>query len=104
MLACLDLGSRTLVAVERGPVRSRVGRQSAALARASAPGPYPEKWTESAEERASPKMTARDLAACELSAVCGGDHAIATSRVSGWRPRRRAALFYEGEYQGLANR
>jgi 3-hydroxy-9,10-secoandrosta-1,3,5(10)-triene-9,17-dione monooxygenase reductase component len=112
MLACLDLGSRTLVAVEHAglfAVNVLTANQAALARRFSTKDPHPEKWDGVGfEERAgTPKIDGALIwLACELGAVHdGGDHAIATGRVLELEAAAgEPLLFYEGEYQGLANR
>jgi 3-hydroxy-9,10-secoandrosta-1,3,5(10)-triene-9,17-dione monooxygenase reductase component len=112
MLACLDLGSRTLVAVQHAglfAVNVLAANQAALARRFSTKDPHPEKWDGvSFEERAgTPKIDGALIwLACELGAVHdGGDHAIATGRVLELEAGDgEPLLFYEGEYQGLANR
>src|SRR5438093_12807224 len=88
MLACLDLGSRTLVAVEHAGVFgiNVLAADQAELARRfSTKEPHLEKWDGVAfKERAgSPKIEGTLIwLACELRDVHdGGDHSIATGRV-----------------------
>ena len=111
MLACLDLGSRTLVAVEQAglfAINVLAADQAALARRFSTKEPHPEKWDGVAwEERAgTPKIDGALIwLACELDAVHdGGDHAIATGRVLELEAADgEPLLFYEGEYQSLAN-
>ena len=111
MLACLDLGSRTLVAVEHAglfAVNVLAANQAALARRFSTKDPHPEKWNGVGfEERAgTPKIDGALIwLACELDAVHdGGDHAIATGRVLELEAADgEPLLFYEGEYQCLAN-
>ncbi len=112
MLACLDLGSRTLVAVEHAglfAINVLAANQAALARRFSTKDPHPQKWEGVGfEERAgTPKIDGTLIwLACELGAVHdGGDHAIATGRVLELEAvEGEPLLFYEGEYQGLANR
>ena len=111
MLACLDLGSRTLVAVEQTrlfAINVLAADQAALARRFSTKHPHPQKWEGVAfEERAgTPKIDGALIwLACELDAVHdGGDHAIATGRVLELEAADgEPLLFYEGEYQCLAN-
>jgi flavin reductase (DIM6/NTAB) family NADH-FMN oxidoreductase RutF len=112
MLACLDLGSRTLVAVEharRFGINVLAGDQAELARRFSTKEPHPEKWDGVAwEERAgTPKIEGTLIwLACELREVHGGgDHAIATGRVLDLEAADgEPLLFYEGSYQGLPDR
>ena len=112
MLACLDLGSRTLVAVEQAglfAINVLAADQAALARRFSTKEPHPEKWDGVAwEERAgTPKIDGTLIwLACELRTVHdGGDHVIATGRVHELEARDgEPLLFYDGEYQGLASR
>ena len=114
MLACLDLGSRTLVAVEharRFGINVLAGNQADLARRFSTKDPHPEKWDGVAweEQSGAPRIDGTLIwLACELRDVHdGGDHAIATGRVldlteSGGEP----LIFHQGEYRPLlaANR
>jgi flavin reductase (DIM6/NTAB) family NADH-FMN oxidoreductase RutF len=112
MIACLDLGSRTLVTVEhahRFGINVLAGDQAGLARRFSTKDPHPEKWEGVAwQERAgTPKIEGTLIwLACELCDVHdGGDHAIATGRVLDLEAADgEPLLFYEGEYQGLTNR
>jgi len=109
MLACLDLGSRTLVAVEharRFGVNVLAGDQAELARRFSTKDPHPEKWEGVAwEERAGTPRIEGTLIwlGCELRDVHdGGDHSIATGHVldleqSGGEP----LIFHQGEYRPL---
>lgn len=109
MLACLDLGSRTLVAVEHARtfgVNVLSEGQDDVARRFSTKDPHPEKWEGVAwTERAGVPMIRGALiwAACELAAVHdGGDHAIATGTVTALESGRGAPLiFHAGEYRPL---
>jgi 3-hydroxy-9,10-secoandrosta-1,3,5(10)-triene-9,17-dione monooxygenase reductase component len=109
MLACLDLGSRTLVAVEQaGRFGINVlGADQAPLAeRFSTKDPHPQKWEDVGwTERAGTPMIDGALAwlACGLEAVHdGGDHVIATGPVLELEAGNgEPLLFYAGEYRGL---
>ena len=99
MLACLDLGSRTLVAVEharRFGINVLAGDQAELARRFSTKDPHPEKWDGVAwEERAgTPRIEGALIwLGCELRDVHdGGDHSIATGpRARPRGVRRRAA-------------
>lgn len=88
VLACLDLGSRTLVAVEharRFGVNVLAADQAPLAQRFSTKDPHPEKWdgVPWGEEAGSPRIDSVLIwLGCELRDVHeGGDHAIATGRV-----------------------
>jgi len=109
MLACLDLGSRTLVAVEHARVFgiNVLAADQAELARRfSTKEPHPEKWDGVAwEERAgTPRIDGTLIwLACELRDVHdGGDHTIATGRVLELELGDGEPLvFYGGDYRGI---
>jgi flavin reductase (DIM6/NTAB) family NADH-FMN oxidoreductase RutF len=109
MLACLDLGSRTLVAVEharRFGINVLAGDQAKLARRFSTKDPHPEKWDGVAwEERAgTPKIEGALIwLACELRDVHnGGDHSIATGRVLDLEQSDGEPLiFHHGEYRPL---
>ena len=110
MLACLDLGSRTLVAVEHAglfAVNVLAANQAALARRFSTKEPHPEKWDGVAwEERAgTPKIDGTLVwLACELRDVHdGGDHAIATGRVLELEAGDGEPLiFHRGDYRPLS--
>jgi 3-hydroxy-9,10-secoandrosta-1,3,5(10)-triene-9,17-dione monooxygenase reductase component len=88
MLACLDLGSRTLVAVEHARIfgiNVLAAHQAELAHRFSTKDPHPEKWDGVAwQERAGTPMIVGSLIwlACGLGEVHqGGDHVIATGSV-----------------------
>jgi flavin reductase (DIM6/NTAB) family NADH-FMN oxidoreductase RutF len=109
MLACLDLGSRTLVAVEHARIFgiNVLGSDQADVARRfSTKDPHPEKWDGIRfRERARTPMIEGSAIwlACELKEVHeGGDHVIVTGLVTeleagGGEP----LLFHGGEYRPL---
>lgn len=109
MLACLDLGSRTLVAIERARVfgiNALSAGQADLARRFSTKDPHPEKWNGVAwEERAGTPQIEGALiwVGCELQELyAGGDHMIATGRVleldaSDGEP----LIFHRGEYRPL---
>ena len=109
MLACLDLGSRTLVAVEHARVFgiNVLAAEQADLARRfSTKDPHPEKWDGVAwEERAGTPMIEGTLIwlACELRDVHdGGDHSIATGEVLDLEQSDgKPLIFHHGEYRPL---
>ncbi len=109
MLACLDLGSRTLVAVEHAGafgINVLAADQAAVARRFSTKDPHPQKW-DGVEwtERAGAPMIAGALIwlACELRDVHqGGDHVIATGPVVDLEATDGDPLvFHEGEYRAL---
>jgi 3-hydroxy-9,10-secoandrosta-1,3,5(10)-triene-9,17-dione monooxygenase reductase component len=109
MLACLDLGSRTLVAVEHAGafgINVLSADQAQVAERFSTKDPHPQKWAEvDWSERAGVPVIHGTLAwlACELRDVHdGGDHVIATGPVVELETNdSRPLLFHEGEYQPL---
>ena len=89
MLAALDLGSRTLIAVEhagRFGINVLAGDQAEVARRFSTKDPHPEKWNGVgwSERAGAPRITNAVIwVACELSdAHEGGDHVIVTGRVT----------------------
>jgi flavin reductase (DIM6/NTAB) family NADH-FMN oxidoreductase RutF len=110
MLACLDLGSRTLVAVEharRFGINVLAGDQAELARRFSTKDPHPEKWDGVAwEERADTPRIGGALIwlGCDLRDVHdGGDHSIVTGHVleldeSGGEP----LIFHQGRYLPLS--
>ncbi len=110
MLACLDLGSRTLVAMEhagRFGVNILGAGQAPLADRFSTKEPHPRKWEGVTwRERAGTPMIEGALIwlGCELGEVHqGGDHVIA---VGGVLELEAAAdgdplIFHRGEYRGL---
>ncbi|MGH2925160.1 MAG: flavin reductase family protein [Solirubrobacterales bacterium] len=109
VLACLDLGSRTLVAVEHanGFGVNVLGADQAAIARRfSTKEPHPRKWEGVPwTERAGGPMIDRALIwlGCELDEVHqGGNHVIAVGSVLELEAREGTPLiFHQGEYRGL---
>jgi flavin reductase (DIM6/NTAB) family NADH-FMN oxidoreductase RutF len=107
MLAALDLGSRTLVAVEHARiygVNVLAGDQADIARRFSTKDPHPEKWdgVEWSERSGAPRIEGSAIwVACELQEVhAGGDHAIVTGLVTeveagGGEP----LLFLDGQYR-----
>jgi 3-hydroxy-9,10-secoandrosta-1,3,5(10)-triene-9,17-dione monooxygenase reductase component len=107
MLACLDLGSRTLVAVEHARafgINVLAAGQEPLARRFSSKDPHPKKWegVAWAERSGTPLIDGALIRlACALQDVhAGGDHVIATGSVlelaaGGGRP----LLFYEGDYR-----
>jgi flavin reductase (DIM6/NTAB) family NADH-FMN oxidoreductase RutF len=109
MLACLDLGSRTLVAVEHARlfgVNVLAAGQAALARRFSTKDPHPEKWDGIAwrERAGTPKIEGVLIwLACELRDVHdGGDHVIATGRVLDLEAGDAEPLiFHRSEYRPL---
>jgi flavin reductase (DIM6/NTAB) family NADH-FMN oxidoreductase RutF len=109
MLACLDLGSRTLVAVEQARVFAInvLSADQAELARRfSTKDPHPQKWDGVAfeEREGTPRIDGALMwLACELREVhAGGDHSIATGQVLDVEAGDGEPLvFHAGEYRGL---
>jgi flavin reductase (DIM6/NTAB) family NADH-FMN oxidoreductase RutF len=109
MLAALDLGSRTLVAVEharRFGINVLAGDQADVARRFSTKDPHPEKWDgiESSERAGVPMIEGSAIwLACDLAEVHeGGDHSIVTGTVTelqagGGEP----LLFLDGDYRPL---
>ena len=110
LLACLDLGSRTLVAIEHArvfAVNVLSGDQAHLARRFSTKDPHPEKWDGvDWRERAGTPMIEGALMwlACELRDVHDGDdHAIVTGRVFELDAGGDGAplVYFEGEYRPL---
>lgn len=110
MLACLDLGSRTLIAVQRAGVfgiNVLAADQGPLARRFSTKDPHPSKWEGVAwRERAGTPMIDGALVwlACQLGQLHdGGDHVIATGSVLELDAAdgRDPLLFYRGDYRGL---
>jgi flavin reductase (DIM6/NTAB) family NADH-FMN oxidoreductase RutF len=109
MLACLDLGSRTLIAVEharRFGINVLVAGQSELARQFSTKDPHPRKWEGVGwTERAGTPMIDGALLwlACELQDVHqGGDHVIATGSVVELEAADgEPLLFHEGDYRAL---
>jgi 3-hydroxy-9,10-secoandrosta-1,3,5(10)-triene-9,17-dione monooxygenase reductase component len=107
MLAALDLGSRTLIAVEhagRFGINVLAGDQADIARRFSTKDPHPEKWNGVgwSERAGAPKITDAVIwVACELSdAHEGGDHVIVTGHVTEIEAGEgRPLLFLGGEYR-----
>jgi len=107
MLASLDLGSRTLIAVERARtfgINVLAGDQADVARRFSTKDPHPEKWNGIGwSERAGVPMIegAAIWLACELSdAHEGGDHVIVTGLVTDLEAGEgKPLLFLDGEYR-----
>ncbi|HKH13503.1 MAG TPA: flavin reductase family protein [Solirubrobacterales bacterium] len=107
MLAALDLGSRTLIAVEHARtfgVNVLAGDQADLARRFSTKDPHPEKWDGVGwSERAGAPMIDGSAIwlACELTEVHeGGDHVIATGLVTDLEAGKgEPLLFFGGEYR-----
>jgi flavin reductase (DIM6/NTAB) family NADH-FMN oxidoreductase RutF len=109
MLACLDLGSRTLVAVQharRFGVNVLAGDQAGIARRFSTKDPHPEKWdgVEWEERSGVPRIGGSLIwMPCELGDIHpGGDHVILTGRITEVEASDGAPLvFHGGEYRPL---
>jgi flavin reductase (DIM6/NTAB) family NADH-FMN oxidoreductase RutF len=107
MLAALDLGSRTLVAVEharRFGINALAGDQAHIARRFSTKDPHPAKWdgVTWSERAGAPRIDGSVLwIACELrDAHDGGDHVIVTGFVTEIEPGEgKPLLFLDGEYR-----
>jgi flavin reductase (DIM6/NTAB) family NADH-FMN oxidoreductase RutF len=109
MLAALDLGSRTLVAVEharRFGINALAGDQAQIARRFSTKDPHPAKWDGVGwSMRAGvPRIDGTMIwIGCELSEVHGGgDHAIVTGLVTDLEADDgEPLLFLDGDYRPL---
>ena len=109
MLAALDLGSRTLVAVEharRFGINVLASDQAALARRFSTKDPHPEKWDgiEWSERSGAPMIGGSAIwLACDLDDVHeGGDHVIVTGTVTEVRAGEgEPLLFFGGDYRPL---
>jgi flavin reductase (DIM6/NTAB) family NADH-FMN oxidoreductase RutF len=109
MLACLDLGSRTLIAVEHARtfgINVLAGDQAELARRFSTKDPHPEKWEGVGwEERTGAPMIHGTVIGleCGLADVHdGGDHAIVTGTVVDLTTGNgRPLIFHDGEYRPL---
>jgi flavin reductase (DIM6/NTAB) family NADH-FMN oxidoreductase RutF len=107
MLAALDLGSRTLVAVEHAKkfgINVLASDQADVARRFSTKDPHPEKWDGIGwSERAGAPMIGGSAIwlACELSdAHEGGDHVIVTGLVTDLEAGEgKPLLFLDGKYR-----
>src|SRR6476469_5118810 len=112
MLAALDLGSRTLVAVEharRFGINVLAGDQADIARRFSTKDPHPQKWDGVgwSERAGTPRIDGALIwLGCELREVHeGGDHVIAMGPVVALEESDgQPLLFHEGEYRGLPAR
>ena len=109
MLACLDRGSRTLLAVQSadrfGISVLHAGQEGIARSFATK-APVAEKWTEVAwaERDGIPAIDdALVFAACRLrDVIAGGDHVIVTGEVTALETGEGTPLvFHEGDYRPL---
>jgi flavin reductase (DIM6/NTAB) family NADH-FMN oxidoreductase RutF len=109
MLAALDLGSRTLIALEDAQtfgVNVLAADQADLARRFSTKEPHPEKWegVEWSERAGVPMIEASAIwLACELTDVHdGGDHVIVTGLVTDLEAGNGEPLmFHRGEYRPL---
>jgi 3-hydroxy-9,10-secoandrosta-1,3,5(10)-triene-9,17-dione monooxygenase reductase component len=110
MLAALDLGSRTLVAVEHARsfgINVLAGDQADLARRFSTKDPHPEKWegVEWSEQAGAPRIErALIWVGCELSAIHqGGDHVVVTGLVTEIEAGEgEPLLFLGGEYRPVS--
>jgi flavin reductase (DIM6/NTAB) family NADH-FMN oxidoreductase RutF len=110
MLAALDLGSRTLVAVEhagRFGINVLAGDQAEIARRFSTKDPHPEKWDGVAwsDQAGAPRIEGALIwVACELGETHpGGDHVVVTGLVTAVEAGEgEPLLFLDGEYRPLA--
>jgi flavin reductase (DIM6/NTAB) family NADH-FMN oxidoreductase RutF len=109
MLACLDRGSRTLLAVQAanrfGVNVLHAGQESIARAFATK-APVADKWTgvEWSERDGIPAIDdALAWIACDLrDVIAGGDHVIVTGEVTGLETSEGDPLvFHQGRYRSL---
>jgi flavin reductase (DIM6/NTAB) family NADH-FMN oxidoreductase RutF len=112
MLACLDRGSRTLLAVQAanrfGISVLRAGQEEVAR-RFATKAPVPEKWQGVAWSERDGVPAVEDalvFAACELrDVIAGGDHVIVTGEVTALGAAGGDPLvFHDGEYRPLGAR
>jgi flavin reductase (DIM6/NTAB) family NADH-FMN oxidoreductase RutF len=109
MLACLDRGSRTLLAVkaaDRFGISVLAGDQEDVARAFSTKGPVADKWSgiDWQERGGLPAINGAALwVACELhDMIGGGDHVIITGAVIDFEARDAAPLIYHrGEYRPL---
>jgi flavin reductase (DIM6/NTAB) family NADH-FMN oxidoreductase RutF len=109
MLACLDRGSRTLLAVQAancfGINVLHAGQEEVAR-RFATKAPVPEKWQGVAWSERDGVPAVEDalvFAACELrDVIAGGDHVIVTGEVTALGAAAGDPLvFHDGEYRPL---
>jgi flavin reductase (DIM6/NTAB) family NADH-FMN oxidoreductase RutF len=109
MLACLDLGSRTLIAVEHAQsfgINVLAGGQADVARRFSTKDPHPEKWDgiDWSERAGAPMIEGAAIwLGCGLRDVHeGGDHVIVTGLVNELQASMgKPLLFFEGDYRPL---
>jgi 3-hydroxy-9,10-secoandrosta-1,3,5(10)-triene-9,17-dione monooxygenase reductase component len=109
MLACLDRGSRTLLAVQaanRFGISVLHAGQEEVARRFATKVPVPEKWEGVAWSERDGVPAVEDalvFAACELrDVIAGGDHVIVTGEVTALGAAAGDPLvFHEGEYRAL---
>jgi 3-hydroxy-9,10-secoandrosta-1,3,5(10)-triene-9,17-dione monooxygenase reductase component len=109
MLACLDRGSRTLLAVQaanRFGISVLHAGQEEVARRFATKAPVPEKWEGVAWSERDGVPAVEDalvFAACELrDVIAGGDHVIVTGEVTALGAAAGdPLLFHGGEYRAL---
>ena len=109
MLAALDLGSRTLIAVEHARtfgINILAGDQAQIARRFSTKDPHPEKWdgVEWSEQAGTPRIEGAVIwVGCELAdAHPGGDHVVVTGFVTDVETGEGdPLLFLDGDYRPL---
>jgi 3-hydroxy-9,10-secoandrosta-1,3,5(10)-triene-9,17-dione monooxygenase reductase component len=109
MLACLDRGSRTLLAVQaanRFGISVLHAGQEEVARRFATKAPVPEKWEGVAWSERDGVPAVEDalvFAACELrDVIAGGDHVIVTGEVTALGAAAGDPLvFHNGEYRPL---
>ncbi len=109
MLACLDRGSRTLLAVQaanRFGINVLHAGQEEVARRFATKAPVPEKWQGVAWSERDGVPAVEDalvFAACELrDVIAGGDHVIVTGEVTALGAAAGDPLvFHDGEYRPL---
>jgi flavin reductase (DIM6/NTAB) family NADH-FMN oxidoreductase RutF len=112
MLACLDRGSRTLLAVQaanRFGISVQHGGQEEVARRFATKAPVPEKWEGVAWSERDGVPAVEDalvFAACELrDVIAGGDHVIVTGEVAALAAAAGDPLvFHGGGYRPLGAR
>lgn len=110
MLAALDLGSRTLVAVEharRFGINVLAGDQADLARRFSTKDPHPEKWDGVgwSQHAGAPRIGGSVIwVGCQLRDVhAGGDHVVVTGLVTDLEAGGGEPLvFLDGEYRPLS--